>query len=329
MKKVILCLAVILISLFAYQVLQPLSKPVTVITPTPTVTTKPVSVLPPVQETSIPVQPDVPKETQSVQEMVAAMPDQSTIVIIEQDDLMLAATVQSEALPIIVEKPVYDKSIKPSNTKAYIPSQAFEYFDTIKKEQQRILPDFAYPFYFAGLIEHESCISLTHKKCWNPASKLDTKRELGIGIFQLTKAYKADGSIRFDTLSELRKRHMAELSELSWSNVVQRADLQIRAGILLSKGNWKALYTIPDDYERLAMTDAAYNGGLGSINKDRQYCGLKKDCNPDKWFGHVEVNSLKSRKPIYAGRSAFDISRHHAHDVLKMRMPKYKPFFTS
>lgn len=327
MKKVILCLAVILISLFAYQVLQPLSKPVTVITPTPTVTTKPVSVLPPVQETSIPVQPDVPKETQSVQEMVAAMPDQSTIVIIEQDDLMLAATVQSEALPIIVEKPVYDKNIKPSNTKAYIPSQAFEYFDTIKKEQQRILPDFAYPFYFAGLIEHESCISLTHSRCWNITSRLKTKREEGAGLIQLTRAYKADGSIRFDTLSELRKRHMAELSELSWSNVYQRADLQIRAGILLSKGNWKALYTIPDDYERLAMTDAAYNGGLAGLKKERTVCGLAANCDPQKWFDHVENQCQKSKKPLYAGRSSCDINRGHVIKVLIDAMPKYKKYF--
>jgi len=213
------------------------------------------------------------------------------------------------------------------NVASYIPPQASQYFSIIQKEQERIMPDFAYPYYFAGLIEHESCISLTHKRCWSPTSQLKTKREQGLGMMQLTRTWNQDGSVRFDVLSDLRKQHQRELSELSWSTFAQRPDLQIRAGIVMTRSNYKALYIVTDPWERLAMADAAYNGGLGSVRKDRQFCGLKKGCDPQKWFGHVETNSTKSRKPIYVGRSAFDISRHHVKDILYTRMPKYQPHF--
>ncbi len=266
--------------------------------------------------------------TTPIEEITAASATEPKVITIKEEDLVLAATVQSEALPIIPIKkvPNYDKTIKPSNTKAYIPPQAFEYLDTIKQEQHRLMPDFAYPFYFAGLIEHESCISLTHKKCWNPASKLDTKRELGIGLGQITKAYKADGSIRFDALADLRRAHMQELKELSWSSIQQRPDLQIRSIILMSKNNYQAFYMVEDSYERLAMADSGYNGGSASVRKQRQICGLKKDCDPQKWFGHLEHIVVKSTKPLYAGRSADMINKYHVHDTLTIRMPKYKPF---
>lgn len=213
------------------------------------------------------------------------------------------------------------------DVKTYIPTNAYQYLDTVKKEQERILPDFAYPYYFAGLIEHESCLSLTHSRCWNVKSRLKTAREEGAGFFQLTRTYRTDGSIRFDTLSDLRRAHMAELKELSWSNVYQKPELQIRAGILLSKQNYQALFEIKDVYQRLAMADAAYNGGIGGVRKERTTCGLASNCDPKLWFDNVERYCSKSKKPLYAGRSACDINRHHVKDVLKTRMPKYKTYF--
>jgi hypothetical protein len=216
-----------------------------------------------------------------------------------------------------------------ANVKTYIPKNAYEHLPTVKKEQQRLLPDFKYPEYFGGLIEHESCISLTHSRCWNSKSQLKTKREQGIGLGQLTRAYKADGSIRFDALSDIRRAHANELKELTWATVYQRPDLQIRAMLLMSKGNYNKLYNVKNEFERLAMTDAAYNGGLGGLLKERKQCGLKKNCDPQYWFGHIEKVCLKSKKALYAGRSACDINRHHVKDVLHTRMPKYKPHLNS
>lgn len=213
------------------------------------------------------------------------------------------------------------------DVQTYIPQQAFQYFDTIKKEQDYLLPGFEYPYYFAGLIEHESCISLTHSKCWNPKSRLKTSREEGAGLSQMTRTWNADGSQRFDVLADLRKAHMQELRDLSWSNIYQRPDLQIRSMIIMSRTNFAALYKVPDVLERLAMTDAAYNGGLGGVKKERTTCGLAANCDADLWFGNVEKYCSKSKKPLYAGRSACDINRHHVSDVLHVRMPKYKHYF--
>jgi hypothetical protein len=174
-----------------------------------------------------------------------------------------------------------------------------------------------------ALIEHESCISLTHSRCWQPTSRLKSAREEGAGLGQLTRAWRTDGTLRFDALAEMRQRHPA-LRELDWATIYQRPDLQIRALVLMSRGNWDALRGVPDYWERLAMADAAYNGGLGGVQNERRACHVRAGCDADRWFGHVEATCLKSRQPLYGGRNACDINRHHVADVLRTRMPRYR-----
>lgn len=178
--------------------------------------------------------------------------------------------------------------------------------------------------YLGGLIEVESCISLKHSKCWNPGAKLSTKRELGIGLGQITKAFNEDGSVRFDALTELRLRHPMELSEVSWRNIQDRPDLQLRMVVLKSKDNYsyyrKSSYS---NMDALAFADASYNGGVGGLNRERTACKMKAGCDPSKWFGHVELVCLKSKAILYGHRSACDINREHVHDVLNIRMHKY------
>jgi len=211
------------------------------------------------------------------------------------------------------------------NVRTYIPRLAYRVLPVVKCERERILPRFPMPGYFGSLIEQESCIYLTHSKCWNPKSKLDTKRELGIGLGQLTKAYRSDGSIRFDSLSSLRKKYMSELKDLSWGTIETRPDLQILAIMLMSSDNYKALYKIKDIQARVAMSDAAYNGGLRGVGRDRRVCGLAANCNPDLWFDNVEKYCSKSKRVLYGGKNACDINREHVYNVLRLRLDKYKP----
>lgn len=193
----------------------------------------------------------------------------------------------------------------------------------LKTEAERWWPELDRPWYVPALISHESCISYTHSRCWAPTSELRSQREQGLGLGQLTRAWRPDGSLRFDTLAELRSQHPA-LRELSWSTLAQRPDLQIRALVIQSRGNWLALREVDDLVQRLAMTDAAYNGGLGGVQRERRACQLAPGCNPQRWFGHVERHCLKSRQPLYGGRSACDINRHHVSDVVLVRMPRYR-----
>ncbi len=286
------------------------------------------SSLPSIETVVIEPTPTIPAEADiATIKPVEPAEEPPRVVVVEIPRVEPTEAVVAAVEPIVAIKPKPVKSTNPRDTKRYIPPQAFDYFDTIKQEQERLMPDFAYPYYFAGLIEHESCISLTHSRCWNPASKLDTKRELGIGLGQITKAYKADGSVRFDTLSDLRRAHMSELKELSWSNIAQRPDLQIRSIMLMSNTSYKALYQMQDPYQRLAAADSAYNGGLSSVKKRRQVCGLKAQCDPQIWFGHLEKMVVKSTKPLYAGRSAQQINNEHVKKVLIETMPKYKEYF--
>lgn len=179
-------------------------------------------------------------------------------------------------------------------------------------------------YLIASLVEHESCISLTHSRCWDATSRLKTAREEGAGLFQITRAYRSDGSIRFDALDELRTKYKSELYQLNWLNIYSRPDLQIRAGILKSKEN----YNLFEKYaantnEALAFADAAYNGGVTGVNNERRACLMTKGCDPSKWFGHTEKLCLKSKTALYGTRSACEINRWHVQDVLKIRSHKY------
>jgi hypothetical protein len=208
--------------------------------------------------------------------------------------------------------------------KTYIPPKAYQYKDTIKEEIKTYFNDIPTPYYIPGLIEHESCISLTHSRCWSPTSELRSKRERGVGLGQLTIAYNEDDSVRFDALADLVRAHRQELRELTWNNILIRPDLQIRALILMVRDNYYKLSTVPDEKERLKFTDAAYNGGLGGVLKERLACHLAADCNSDIWFNNVERYCLKSKRPLYGNRNACDINRHHVRDVFLNREPKYR-----
>lgn len=205
----------------------------------------------------------------------------------------------------------------------YIPPQAKRLMPLLKQERMAHWPDHPAPQTLPALIEHESCVSLKHARCWSPTSRLKSAREEGAGLGQITRAWRPDGSLRFDALAHLRESHPA-LEMWSWDNVYQRAELQLRAVVLMSRDNYQGLRMVRDPWQRLAMADAAYNGGLGGLQSERRACALVPGCDPQQWWGHVETRCLKSRAALYGGRSACDINRHHVHDVLRVRSEKYK-----
>lgn len=222
---------------------------------------------------------------------------------------------------------LFGSAARAQDVRSYIPPAAHAHRATFHAEHQAQWPDHPRPAALPALAEHESCIHLRHARCWNAAARLKSQREEGAGIGQITRAWNPDGTLRFDALAELRARHPA-LRELSWANVYQRPDLQIRALVLKVRGDFQALRTIEDPHQRLAFADAAYNGGLGGVQRDRRMCQVTPACDPQRWFGHVEGTCTKSRAPLYAGRSACDINRHHVHDVLHVRAPKYQAWMT-
>lgn len=211
----------------------------------------------------------------------------------------------------------------------YIPERAFTYKSTIKLELDTYFSDIPDYNYIPSLIEHESCISLKNSKCWSATSQLKTSREEGAGFLQVTRAYNTDGSVRFDSLKNMRDAYKNELREASWSTIYQKPDVQIRMGVLMVRDDFKKLYNVPSVEERLKMTDASYNGGIGGLLKERRACGMATNCDPNIWFKNVELHCLKSKKVLYGTRSACDINRHHVEDVFNNKLPKYRArYFT-
>lgn len=201
-----------------------------------------------------------------------------------------------------------------------LPPGFHKYGATLKAEQRQYWPDHPDPAALAALVEQESCVSLKSPRCWNPAARLKTDREEGAGMGQITRAYRADGSLRFDALADLRDQYSAELSGLSWGSVYQRPDLQLRALVLMSRDSARSFRASP---AWLHFGDAGYNGGVAGVQKERRACKLSSGCDPAQWFGHVERHCLKSRQPLYGSRSACDINREHVAAVFKIRRAKY------
>lgn len=216
------------------------------------------------------------------------------------------------------------------DVKTFIPVKAYKILPVLKQEGLRIMPDNPRPAAIAALAEQESCIHLTHSRCMDQMSRLKTHAEEGAGIFQLTRTWRSDGSIRFDTLTELSNRYRQELRELTWSTVYQRPDLQIRAGILLVRENYRAFPEVGSDTERLKFAINAYNGGRRDLNRARTACGLAKGCDPGIYFDHVERYSVKSKNNLSGlNRSAYVINREHSRNIWFLRLPKYEAIWDS
>lgn len=207
-----------------------------------------------------------------------------------------------------------------------LPKNAVPLIPLLKKTTDELWPDIPYRSYMGAKIEQESCISLTHSKCWSPYAELKTKREYGFGFGQTTIAYKADGvTERFNVWKDLRAIDPVLKAKWTWENRFD-AELQMRALLVKSKMSHHAIrFPVADETEHLAFGSATYNSG--SVLIDRRICIDTKGCDPSRWFGNVELYSTKSKvkQPGY-GKSFFEISRDYPRNILFVRRPKYAPY---
>lgn len=216
------------------------------------------------------------------------------------------------------------------DVKTFIPERGKLLVPVILEEQEKFFKEGVESAYLPALAEHESCISLKHSKCMNPTSELLTSREHGAGLFQITMAWKKDGSVRFDSLQSMKTRYKIELQELSWTNVKTRPDLQIRLAVLMVRDTYKSYHMVTDPFVRYHFTDNDYNGGARDVKRARIACNMALGCDSQLWFNHTERYSPKSAivMPGY-GRSPKQISLHHTDDVFHNRLPKYQRYIQS
>ncbi|ATI15735.1 endolysin [Bordetella phage vB_BbrM_PHB04] len=212
------------------------------------------------------------------------------------------------------------------NVRTFVPPAAHKLLPELRTVQENIWPTAPMPSFMAAQIEQESCISLTHSKCWNTRSELKTSREYGFGLGQITIAYRADGSVRFNKFQELRQEY-ASLRGWAWENRYD-AKYQLTAIVEMDKGIYGRVSDAATSTDRLAFTLSAYNGGESGLRQDRLLCKNTDGCDRSRWFGHVEHTSLKSKAKWQGyGASPFHINREYVDNVINVRRPKYEPFF--
>lgn len=207
-----------------------------------------------------------------------------------------------------------------------VPARALEHLPTLRAVQSSIWAEAPIPSFLAAQVEQESCISLKHPKCWNPRVELKTSREYGFGLGQTTIAYKADGSVRFNKWAELRARYPS-LRGWTWENRYDPA-FQLTAMVEMDKALYRLYSDAPTTRDRLGFALAGYNGGEGGNRQDKLLCKNIVGCDSTRWFGNVELYSLKSKVAFKGyGQSPFKINRAYPRNVLDLRRPKYDRFF--
>ena len=141
-----------------------------------------------------------------------------------------------------------------------VPKQAPPILEELPKVLQKKWPDSVVDApYFAAQIEQESCISLTHSKCFNPRAELKTSREYGFGLWQITIAYDKQGRERFNNFEGFKKLD-PELRSWAFEDRFN-IDKQLTVLVLSNKAEYVVIQGTNSEFEHKAMMWAAYNGG--------------------------------------------------------------------
>lgn len=201
---------------------------------------------------------------------------------------------------------------------ADLPPNAVQYLPVLAVEICRHWSEVPVPSTLAAQVEQETCPSLKSKKCWSPHAELKTDREYGFGLGQITI------TSRFNNFNEVKLLD-ASLKDWRWENRYN-AEYQLRALVLKDKFAFNKITWAANSTERLALTFAAYNGGLGGVLSDRRVCIATTGCDPTVWFDHIEHTSRKSKVKYKGyGKSFFEINREYVRNVMHLRRAKYVP----
>ncbi len=215
---------------------------------------------------------------------------------------------------------------KPKVELPWIPDLAKEYIPVLKNLMKDVWPTLSKKDSMPAQVEQETCISLKHSKCWSPKAELKTSREYGFGLGQITIAYDAKGAVRFNNFEGIKKLD-SSLKGWEWEDRYN-PEMQLRALLVYDKYLYNSIPKGSDEYNKLAFTFCAYNGGLGGLLQDRQLT-QSKGGDPNKWFGdnNVSVNSYKAKTKVGGyGQSFFEINRGYVDNILNKRNQKYTPY---
>lgn len=240
----------------------------------------------------------------------------SGLFFLENEMERLLTKLAAFVLLVLFSCPLWSQEVP--KAPAGIPQNFMFHKDTLVEVMKRKWPDNPYPSAIAGQIEQETCITLTHKKCWSRFAELKTSRERGVGLGQHTM------TSRFDALAEARGLD-SDLKEWNWDSPYS-AEMQMMGLLAMMKRNY-GIFKSTSELDRYAFALAAYNGGIGGIQADQRICRNTKGCDDKLWFGNVENTSLKAKVKVSGyGKSFFEINREYPVNILLKRRQKYRPY---
>lgn len=199
-----------------------------------------------------------------------------------------------------------------------LPPGAVQYLPTLQQEIDSRWPDVPLRSVLAAQVEQESG--------WRVRATLKTAREEGVGLGQFTRAYTADGHLRFDALADVAQQD-ASLATWTWADRYNPR-MQLRAVTVKNRTCHRHMARLTSPTEAMALCDAAYNCGEGCVYARRRLCAAADGCNPDVWAGHLERYSAQSKTRWHGyGQSAHEITNTHVRNVITIRRPKYAAWF--
>jgi hypothetical protein len=197
-----------------------------------------------------------------------------------------------------------------------LPKLAALYAPILAAQIAAMWPTMPLPSTLGAQVEQETCVSLTSPRCWNPRTELKTDREYGFGLGQLTVTPKFNNF-------EAAKGWDKSLKNWMWED---RFDpkMQLAALVAYDRNLFNSIKFASTPEDRLQFTFSAYNGGLGGVINDRHVCMATKGCDPGKWFGNVELTSLKARTAVKGyGQSFYQINRGYVRSIWFDRRKRY------
>lgn len=203
----------------------------------------------------------------------------------------------------------------PAAAQVPLPGDASRYLPQLRAELATTWPEVSPRAWVPALIEQESL--------WRVGATLRTAREHGCGLGQFTRAYAADGSVRFDALAETRALDR-RLAGWSWADCA-RPDYQLRAVVVKLRMHDRQCQPLMRGNRQVkACAAAMYNGGAGSVAKRVRSCSLVAGCDARTWFGNLERQCPQSQQRVAGyGESFCQINSRYPGRV-EARMNKYE-----
>jgi len=174
----------------------------------------------------------------------------------------------------------------------------------------------------AAPLKHVAAGQVEQESGWKTSAKLDTSRELGLGLAQITITYKKDGTERFNNFREGQKKYSA-LRAWDWQDDPCNVRYQLTYLVLEDRANyqvWRKSFT--DDAEAWKATLVSYNAGRGRVLR-RRAAARAAGVPWDRWTGGLDrVAGPDEIKPLY-GRRLSDAVNEYPIKIFQ-RSEKYR-----